>query len=291
MIIVRIIGGLGNQMFQYAAARALAITNNCPLKLDLEWFKTPGSRPYMLDRFNIHANVATLNEIVAYTGKFKDPLKKTCWLLSRPLSRKKVFREPGFEFTGKFAGQPPNTYLKGNWQSPRYFSHIRDILLEEFSIQENISPSTAAIANDIHSRQAVSLHIRRGDYVTNRQAQQFHGNLGFEYYHKAIEIISSSITNPFFYIFSDDIEWVSQHFNIYQQARYIAGNSENKSHEDMLLMSICRHHIIANSSFSWWGAWLNKKENKTVIAPKQWFRQEKQNRKTKDIIPGKWITI
>jgi len=291
MIVARLIGGLGNQMFQYAAARGLAINNNTSLKLDLSWFTAPDSRKYLLDNFNIKAEIATKEEIQTFTGKHDSPSRKTLWLLSRPLCDKKVFREPCFDFCGKFFKQKQQTYLKGNWQSPLYFRHIEHLLREEFTAGKPLSPSNQTFASEIRSRNAVSLHIRRGDYITNEQAQKYHGNLGMDYYMHAVELISSRTANPHFFVFSDDIDWARENIVLDYPTTFIKGGNETNCHEEMHLMSICKHNITANSTFSWWGAWLNNNADKMVIAPKNWFAEKQTNKQTMDLIPHKWLRI
>ncbi len=141
----------------------------------------------------------------------------------------------------------------------------------------------------IESTNAVSLHIRRGDYVKVKETNDFHGVCSIAYYETAIELITNKINDPVFYIFSDDMDWVKKNFNIRQNHVFVDANDAATNYEDMRLMSLCKHNIIANSSFSWWGAWLNPSSSKTVIAPKKWMKDP--SIETIDLIPGNWIRL
>ena len=138
----------------------------------------------------------------------------------------------------------------------------------------------------ISQTNSVSLHIRRGDYVSNQKTNQTHGTCDLDYYQRCITEIEKEVENPYFFVFSDEIEWVKENLKINHPAEYVDQNTGDKSYEDMRLMSQCKHNVIANSSFSWWGAWLNSYPDKIVFAPKRWFASDKHN--TKDLIPEGW---
>ena len=133
------------------------------------------------------------------------------------------------------------------------------------------------------------MHIRRGDYVSNPTTNKLHGTCSLEYYHNAVDIIAAKVSNPHFFIFSDDHEWARNNFKIDYPLTFVAHNNAGKNYEDMRLMSLCKHHIIANSSFSWWGAWLGSNPKKIVCAPRGWFKDKSLN--TNDIIPSDWSRI
>ena len=176
--------------------------------------------------------------------------------------------------------QPP-VYLEGYWQSDKYFQDVSTQLRREISLKANgIAP--------IEDANAVSLHVRRGDYISNPVTNQFHGASSVTYYQAAIDYITQHISQPHFYIFSDDMEWVKQHLPLPQSVTYVS-NGQLHDYEELVLMSHCQHHIIANSSFSWWGAWLNPSDQKIVIAPKQWFNNSAFD--TTDLIPAAWIQL
>jgi hypothetical protein len=137
----------------------------------------------------------------------------------------------------------------------------------------------------------VSVHIRRGDYVTNSHTNAVHGTCSLEYYENAINYISEKVKAPHFFVFSDDYKWALENFKNRSYPVTCISNNADKNYEDLTLMYNCKHHIIANSSFSWWGAWLNPNEDKIVIGPKQWFKSKKQSTDTKDVMPKEWVKM
>lgn len=275
MIRVVLQGGLGNQMFQYAAGRALAERNNTDVILDLSWFDqefdtgiTP--REYELSSFTLDLN----------TAKYLQTLRQKLQLRSA-----KIYAEPHFHYDPSFVSLPKNTVLNGYFQSEKYFAQIRSTLLDDFNWKHQPKGKNKKLYEQIRSDlSSVSVHVRRGDYVSNKSAAKFHGLTGVEYYKKAVALVEKKINTPSLYVFSDDPEWCKKNLKFKQQTTYISHNTDGS--EDMRLMKACRHNIIANSSFSWWGAWLNESPDKIVIAPKQWFSHSESN--TKDIIPNSW---
>ena len=174
-------------------------------------------------------------------------------------------------------------------KSEKYFSNVEPQIRRDFTFRTPMNSINASIAAQIPAVNAVSLHIRRGDYVSDAKAAATHGLCSIDYYQEAIRYISSKTPDPHFFIFSDDIEWAKENLHIDCHHQYINQNHGSESYNDMRLMSMCRHHIIANSSFSWWGAWLNPSSNKLIITPNNWFaRNEKP---TSDLIPSTWIAI
>jgi hypothetical protein len=267
MIVVRIFGGLGNQMFQYAYAKAMK-QKGFMVKLDISKFKKYKLHGgYQLDKYKI--DIETASNISTFLSKSKI---------------KKNIKEKSLLFEKRLLTISGNEYVKGYFQTEKYFLEIREILLKDFVIQQEMAATTKNISATILSKESsCSLHIRRGDYISDKKANSVHGTCNLEYYKKAINLILEKQKDTYFFVFSDDISWVKENLKI-ENAFYV----EHKTipHEDMYLMSLCTHNIIANSSFSWWGAWLNKNENKTVIAPKQWF-VEKEN----EIACTNWIKI
>jgi len=197
-------------------------------------------------------------------------------------------REPHFHFYNNALRVGNHVYVNGYWQSEKYFSSIRNQLLTELIPASELSSESQLIYDDIKNHNAVSLHIRRGDYI-NETNQSIYHTCSLDYYSKSIDLILSKVTQPKFYIFSDDFEWVKSNLNINQQIQFIEHNKGKNSYQDLILMSKCKHNIIANSSFSWWGAWLNQHENKIVIAPEKWFKSN--SKKTQDLIPSTWIQL
>jgi hypothetical protein len=197
----------------------------------------------------------------------------------------KKYTEPHFHYDPAFANLPKNTVLNGYFQSEQYFRDIRDILLGDFSwVNEPRGKNKELFGQINNDKSSVSVHVRRGDYVSNNNAAKFHGLTGLDYYRAAVNKIAKQVKNPNLYVFSDDPDWCKRKLKFKQPTIYISHNTNGS--EDMRLMKTCRHNIIANSSFSWWGAWLNENPNKIVIAPKQWFSHPESN--TKDLILSSW---
>lgn len=293
MIIVKLMGGLGNQMFQYAAARRLAHVHSAHLKLDLSWFdniavsETP--RSYGLHVFAIRADIAETEELNRFGMTGAGALKKVLAKLLHPLSPWTCIRERHFHFDPRVLNAPDNTYLNGSWQSEKYFRDIESIIREEFTFRNAPDPLNMEMAEEIRGTNSISVHVRRGDYVSNALAREVLGTSSMDYYHKAVEKIAAAVINPKFFLFTDDIEWANNNFDIGFPITMVTQNNNENSHEDLRLMTLCKHNIIANSSFSWWGAWLNTNQNKIVIACKNWFRS--QNYDTRDLLPERWILL
>lgn len=265
MIIVQIIGGLGNQMFQYAFARSLSKRSNAELKLDLTGFEEYALRRYELNAFNISATPATEEEAGAL--KRKRVFNNTC------------IKEKSLRYNPKYARPVDNKYFQGYWQSEEYFKDAKEIIRKDFTFTKPLSPNAKEYADKIQSSNAVSLHIRRGDYIVNNL---YETDLA-QYYKEAISKIKKEVKSPEFFIFSDDKEYSAQ---VFEEFNIVKGL---ESIEDMHLMSLCKHNIIANSSFSWWGAWLNPNPEKIVIAPKKWFTTKKLDSST--LIPDVWLRL
>ncbi|MFZ2072726.1 MAG: alpha-1,2-fucosyltransferase [Minisyncoccia bacterium] len=288
MIISRISGGLGNQMFQYAIGRALAIKNDTELALDISSYHTDyhksAPRSFILDNFNIRAQILNLNaslmaKVERYLIKIVDRYK--------PINKRKYIIEETFEFSPAVLDAGPNIFISGVWQSEKYFQTIESDIRKEFTLKEPLSHESLKFDSIINAnKESVSIHIRRGDYVSNTSTLKKHGVCPPEYYAEAIELIFKKLKTPKFFIFSDDIEYAQSIINT-PETTYIS-SPKIPDYEELVLMSQCKHNILANSTFSWWGAWLNANHNKIVIAPKKWFTTVAS---TKDLIPENWIRI
>ncbi len=292
MIVSNLIGGLGNQMFQYAAGRALSLQLQQDHYLDItDLNRYQLHQGYQLERifageFKVAAR-KSVRAILGYQGipffrkiLIRDPMKY--WR-----SRKYVV-QPDFAYWNQFDRLVGDVYLHGYWQSEKYFNKYSDVIRKDFVFKETLSTANQSFSNQIIQTNAISLHVRRGDYVTSSSANKMHGVCSLEYYQQAVNEILNRVTDPFFYIFSDDPTWVKQNLRLRAEHTYIDHNRDDESYNDMRLMSICKHHIIANSSFSWWGAWLNSRKDKIVIAPKRWFNKPID---TQDLIPADWMLI
>lgn len=290
MIISNILGGLGNQMFQYAMGRSLALKKKDNFKIDIRNFKKYFRNFELNNVFACEINFASENDLKKILSWQKNIflhkfLKKNYFKFFR---KKNFIVEPHFHYWQNVNKLQKNIYVYGYWQSERYFKENEKVIRKDFKFKKTLHNQNLCIANDIKNSNSISLHIRRGDYLSDKK-NSFVGICSIDYYKKAIEIVSNKIKNPIFYIFSDDMKWVKQNFNHKLNLRYVDNNQKQNSHFDLQLMSLCNHNIIANSSFSWWGAWLNSNKNKIVIAPKKWFKSGPLI--TSDIIPDSWIKI
>jgi len=289
MIIVRLIGGLGNQMFQYAAARRLAHHHNTNLFLDVTGFASYAFRKYELDVFKIRAEIASPDLLTHVSRSRKDAVRLGIRHLLLGEIIIQYTREPTIAFHETVISLPDVAYLDGYWQSEKYFVEIADILRKEFSFVNPPSAINQELLKEIGGCNSVSMHVRRGDYVSNPIAKEILGVLGIDYYIRALNFMKEKVKDPQIFVFSDDIPWARENLKTKFPLYFIDHNGAEKNYEDLRLMSNCQHHIIANSSFSWWGAWLGSNSEKKVIAPKKWFNQS--NMDTRDLIPDSWIKI
>lgn len=280
MIIVKLSGGLGNQLFQYALGRQLAVLNQTELKLDVSQlgnslFGTP--RSYALDAFSINASLATNREISELVGASFSMLGRFGAI--SPFYQ----REPHFHFSPLILRLRGDLYFDGYWQSERYFKPIASLVKQELKLQNTVLSRFQMWQNLIQTSESVSVHVRRGDYTLLSMANRFLRPCGLDYYQKAASILLPQLQQPTFFVFSDDPVWAKTHLHFPVPTHYVTGNS---AAEDLALISQCQHHIIANSTFSWWGAWLAAFPHKKIIAPQQWFATERFN--TKDLLPDDW---
>lgn len=286
MVTVKIVGGLGNQMFQYAYAKALQ-QKGYNVNLDISAFETYTLHGgYGLHSYNIDLKIAHKNELnkfitVGFISKIRNKLK---------IKNSKIITETTLLFEKKFLNIENNKYIDGYFQTEKYFSNIRDVILHQFTIKDKISNYSKDMKYAIeHANISASLHIRRGDYLSSLNSN-IHGTCNLEYYKKAIIFLNSKFGEINYFIFSDDMAWVKENLKI-DQAIYIDSKEKRIPHEDIYLMSLCDHNIIANSTFSWWGAWLNQNNEKIVIAPKRWFNDEGLEKQSKDIISEDWVRL
>ena len=305
-ITVRLYGGLGNQMFQYAVGRCVSILNKTTLQLDVSYFDQQTYsilRSYGLSCFNILQQFAQKDELEAIHSTsddntrlgwlqkylkqiFGDSTQKTVSNLSPVLIR----RESSYRFDPCVLDLKGNIYLDGYWQSEKYFLPIENLLRRELTVRYPAHEKYRCLIEFAQSLDSISLHMRRGDYVSHPSAKNLHGLCSLDYYCQALELINQNalITNPHVFVFSDDINWVKQNLK-YDIPLTFVDSIPHCEFEDLRLMRNCKHNIIANSSFSWWGAWLNENPNKIVICPDPWFDQLDWD--TQDLIPASWIKL
>jgi len=291
MVIVNIYGGLGNQMFQYSTAYALSLLQSKQLKLDIQRFEKYEIRDFELSCFNLEVNKATLSESKFLKENIENIFEK---LLRKLKGTKKTLpvsyiKEKSYHFDETLLSLKSECYLDGYWQSEKYFSMYREEILKQFTAKNSLHDDSQAYIEKMQSVPSVSLHIRRGDYVSNPGANSFHGLCSLEYYKSAVEEMNRRVPNAHYFIFSDDLVWAKENLTFIDQISFVDLGEDVPDYEEIILMSKCEHNIIANSSFSWWGAWLGDINERMVIAPKRWFNDE--NIDTSDLIPDRWIRL
>ena len=277
---IKLTGGLGNQMFQFAAGYAVARRNNVELSLDLRRFnRRPLHNGFELQNvFDIYSKVNFLNKPLG--SKFIN-IKELLNKIDRTFH---TFEEPHFQYTPKILSIPKHTILNGYWQSELYFKNYTQEIRKIFSFCNQLDKKNSLVANDIDQNNSVSIHVRRGDYLL-KENNNHYVDLK-KYYLKAIKESAKFLNNPKYFIFTDDSLWVTKNLILNYPYTIVDVNDGINSFFDMYLMSICKSNIIANSSFSWWGAWLNNKKDKIVYAPKHWFND--RSTCTSDLIPNSW---
>lgn len=282
MIAVRLMGGLGNQMFQYALGRTLADRHDVPLVLDTSRFvnrpvnEVP--RDFELDCFAIRAEVTD------------DAVPASRWAVRRMLDtrRLRLVSEKGFRFQPEVLRAGDHTLLFGYWQSELYFVSNAPAIQKDFSPTAPPSERTLRLSESIDGN-TVCIHVRRADYVTHPRSSAFHRLMPVDYYNRAIaHIVASAGITPRILVISDDPEWCVQHLAL-DYPMTVAELESGRNWEDLLLISLCRYIVVANSSFSWWGAWLSEASDKIVVAPSAWFRDATVD--TRDLLPSQWTVI
>lgn len=287
MLFVRITDGLGNQMFQYAMARALEIRWQEEAVLNISHYQNHQFRHFQLDRLNIKPLRMVDKLPVPYSwhpkiagaiGRLKPDWLKlhTGFLLQKGCHYQLVQR-----------GTCRDMIVQGFWQSEEYFRDIATQLREELQVRDEPDAVNARLIREISDGNSICLHVRRGDYLSNPWADKTFAHLDWDYYRRGLEYIAARVQEPRVYVFSDDPAWARENIRPDLPVQYMDKNQDNNL-EDLRLMYSCRHFVIANSTFSWWGAWLAREENKIVIAPRRWFEDPA---KRIDILPPDWLAF
>jgi hypothetical protein len=290
MIIVKLMGGLGNQMFQYAMGRRLSLLRKTALKMDTSFLNDRNfngtKRKFELDVFSSDIPVVTETDLNKFAAIQNSKFKKGIQGMTPFIYPYFTVAEPTHGYNADILNSPANSLLIGYWQTEKYFLPIQDVIRKDFQFKKPLEGRNKALAEVMATGNSVSMHIRRGDYIQNPETNSFHGICSDEYYAAAIELIKKKAGNIQLYIFSDELEWVKTNMNFDVPVTYVDNNTGNNNYIDMQLMSLCKHNIIANSSFSWWGAWLNNSPGKIVVAPAKWFNDSSIN--VNDVIPEGW---
>jgi hypothetical protein len=274
MLIVKLKGGLGNQLFQYAFGRRLAKQRGEELSLNTAGLvNDPAGRAYALAEFNIKATV--INQADSLIMKLAG------------LITKKVFRRFNIGYNPRLLDSTASSF-EGFFSSYKYAEPIRAELLEELSLAKDFETKYHDLISEMQAVASAAVHVRRGDYVNDAKTKKIHFICDLAYYTQALALIKSKISAPVFYVFSDDIAWVKENFPANEKMVFVSG-PEAKDYEELILMSRCRHNIIANSSFSFWGAWLNQNPDQIVIAPKKW--NNRYDKHYQDLLPSEWLRL
>jgi len=307
MILLRLVGGLGNQMFQYAMASSVARRTRQELHLDLSWIRQIEKELavddiYGLGIFSFEEKFSTPDEVHYFfpSGKFSAKLWRAVNLML-PFAWRKVLEEREMGYRPAIMNIRHSVYFyMGYWQSEKYFSDFVEDIRKDFAFREDIRHMIGKrrpVLDLIQKSNAISLHIRRGDYAQNPKLGEIFLSFTMQYYIDAARYVAERLENPVFFVFSDDIPWAKENLHIPYEVCYIDDNIQTndrevghkaKGYEDMYLMTQCKHNIIANSSFSWWGAWLNGNPNKIVIAPEKWCNGSFNY---SDIVPEQWVKL
>ncbi len=284
-ITVNVTAGLGNQLFQYAMGRALSLRTGLPLQLDIRHFRKKRARDYGLDQFTIRVKIGTRQTLPR-----QRPAVVPRWLWGRFADTRNVFRESGHGYDPRLEAVAGNAYLRGYWQSEKYFQDYASVIRDDLSWVQEPNGLNRAVLDAIRETPSIAIHVRRGDYVKNPKYNAFHGTCLPRYYAASVERIRSTTgLEPVAFIFSDDAAWAAENIRLPCPVRIVNHNDGRAAAEDLRLIAACDHQVISNSTFSWWGAWLNRNPHKQVCAPSRWFRDP--NVTNPDIIPSSWTVI
>ena len=290
MIVMRISGGLGNQMFQYAAGRRLALARGTELVVDLSPLddpRLPPPRSYELGAYPVRATIAGDAELAAIAERRASLAAR---IARRVCGGRRIAEtERRFHFDPEVLDLPDGSRLQGYWQSERYFADAADDVRRELTLERPAAGRNAELLERIDACHAVSVHVRRGDYVTVPEIHAAHGLCSLDYYRRASRHVAARVADPVFFVFSDDPDWVHDHLRLEGETVQVDHNGPDAGPEDLRLMSRCAHHVIANSTFSWWGAWLDPRPDKIVVAPRQWFQDGERD--TSDLVPAGWVRL
>lgn len=290
-VITRLNGGLGNQLFQYAAGLSLAARLNADLLVHMKRHRGEINRPDSLLKVfpGLKLKKASFSEITKALGyKY---IKFFSYFTGNKSSYnlKHYYNEPYYHFSNEINLIDDSVYINGHFQSEKYFCENKKLIKNLFIFEKKIEDRHRDISEYFKKNNCISVHIRRGDYLSNPVTNKYHGVLGHEYYQRAIKYILGKVRDPKFIFFSDDAEYIEKVYGKLQDPVFKRFIYQRSTADDLFLMSKCKHHIIANSTFSWWGAWLSDFPEKVVVAPKVWFAQSHND--TKDLMPESWVRL
>lgn len=290
VVVVQVLGGLGNQLFQTATGHALARKLGARLEFDLSRYRDKGLRAFALAPFGLEARFvagqsglgARMRRAFGRVTGLVDPLRP-------PGFKGRIYREPGFRYDPAFETLEGDVLLSGYFQSPRYFAGYESEIADLFAPDKLASDTARDLARRLEGEDSVAIHLRRGDYVNDPRAMAVHGVLDAAYYDRAVAHIRAKVPQARLFVFSDDPAAAKEAAARWPGAEALAGTSAG---DDLYLMSAARHHVVANSSFSWWSAWLDRRPGGLRIAPESWFTPEALlTRPIDDLIPQDWVRL
>ena len=290
MVTIRIKGGLGNQLFQYAAGYALAKRMNQKLKLDNSFFPQQTLRGFKLGYLNVTFGDVVEHQsglVKAYKYKYLNKTLRKANVRALPCGKQtKYLLETRSDIVPEFFNiSAPNIYLDGYYQSEKYFREYKADLIKQFTPNYPSEAEYESVLAEIQGCEAVAVHVRRGDFLSaQNDPNPNHYLLGEQYYHNALKYVTEHLENPVFFWFSDDIDWVKQNFGERENFRFVSLHTKHADIDEMMLMKNCKHIIAANSTFSWWASWLNKHENALHICPAKRYGNL-------HMIPENWVKI
>lgn len=276
-VLVRLEGGLGNQMFQYTAGRSVALATGRRLLLDTSAIaRGPSRRRYELSSLAIGGERAGVICRLMARAQVGSRLPAAARGLARAVSPRhwQLLRDAGAGLDERLFTSSGDVVLEGPWQSAAYAERdplVASQLRRDFGLREPLSGRVSAIAAEIAACESVCVHVRRGDYAKAPAVAAFHGTLSIDYYTAAADRIAAEVGSPTFFVFSDDLPWAQAHLRLPGPTRFVEAAASQPPAIDQRLMASCRHFVIANSTFSWWAAWLGAAAGKIVVAPQRWF--------------------
>jgi hypothetical protein len=272
-------------LFQYAAGLSLSLKHQTQLKTAVQFKNSDTSRSLGLSHFNLNLIEATREDVnQLYSGSAVDRAIQAVL----PAQFKHVYKEKHFAYQSGFEKLGSNVYLKGYWQSERYFSTIANQVKDIFTLQPQCYSNILPLIEEIKRNESVSIHVRKGDYLLHPYSD-YYASLESTYYNNALAALQENLPQLKLYVFTDDPKWVEENLALPQPFTLISGVQTRSMYEDFQAMLSCKYHIIANSSFSWWTAWLSARKGKKVVAPKEWFKSGPSD--TADLIPKSWLTV
>jgi hypothetical protein len=282
VIVIRLEGGLGHQLFQYAAGRRLALARGVPLLIDRSAVDGD-SRPYALGPFDIHAQEAPPGARAGFEAH------TFTQRLIRRMRGRRLAQERSPRFDPAILDLPGRAYLHGHWQSEQYFSDMADTIRGDLRWKTAPGSWSSDLLARIESGNAVSVHVRRGDRVSDPSVARIHGTCPAAYYRRAWRVMRERVQDPLFVVFADDPAWARGQLTFLDPVKFVSDPGHRPDRDDLWLMTRCRHHVIANSAFSWWGAWLSDAADKVVVAPGRWFADPAYD--GRDVVPPAWARV